>query len=504
MPDAGYYLANATVNGASIVGELATTGGTYTATITQDTSVVATYAKVFDITFSISGNGTITPTDSKVYCAIGSDTKSIEYTFTPAAKFDLTYAAVGITDITSSLHTYGGTYTATIAENTAITAVFKEYVVNTATSSGGGVVNVSEKSYIGDELTAQFVPYDGFLVSSVTVNGEDITSSLQYIGTSATYTFSPTSDTEIVATFLKACRISVNSTEGGTLTTSAETVIENSEVTLTFAADSGYGLYLAHVGDEDITSRLARSGGTYTMTVAGDVSAFAEWRKVIKVNVEDYAGGLVEVLENGDVFTDHQTDIFLGDDVTFAFVPDSTHVLTKATVFNGPTEHVLAKADMVDLYERVWYHSELAVTENIDVIAEFTKLLKVDARCTSGGSVSWAKSGSTEYDTDEGYESDTARPTGIIVKNAAEKVSVTVEPDPGHIVNSIVLEYIGTDGSASKVETIAASKEGGVTEVVNLGESAQTAERLHITAGFAYVPLKVKVDGEWKNAKLYD
>lgn len=503
-PNAGYYLANATINGESIVGSLATTGGTYTATISVDTTVVATYAKVFDILFNISGQGTIEPADSKVYCAIGSDTKTVTYTFAPGLKYDLTYAAIGDTDITSSLPKQGGTYNAIISANTTIAAVFRKYFDITSTAIGSGIVKVADTAYENTSVTAQIVPYSGFLISTVVVDDVDVTGQLNRIGESAEYTFTPTKDTHITATFLKTCRITTNSTAGGTLTASESTVIAGSEVTFTFTADTGYGIYLAEVAGNDITSQLPRGGGTYTMTVSEDVSAFVEWKKIIKVNIEDYSGGTVEVLEHGDLFTDHQTEIFLGSDVTFAFVPDKNHVLTNVTVINGTTEHILTKTDMIDLYDHIWYHTELNVTEDINVIAVFTKVFRVDTRCPSGGTISWAKSGDTIYDTDEGYESDTAKPTGIIVKDSNEKITVTVTPNAGYIVNSIALEYIDSTGISTKTETITASKETGVTEVINLDTNAQDLDKLYITAGFAYVPLKVKVGGVWKNAKLYN
>ena len=188
-PAAHYYTKSVKVDGT----ELQPVDGVYTFKLAEkDVVVTAEFAAIeYTLTAADVEGGTITLSAEKaVYGTV------VEITATPAAH----YALTGVTVNGTAVEPENGKYTFTVEGETTVSATFEAavYNVDVIPSSHGTVQADKTSGSAGDTVTVTVTPDEGYIVKSVTVNGEAITA-----GTDGKYTFTIEDDSVIQATFEK-------------------------------------------------------------------------------------------------------------------------------------------------------------------------------------------------------------------------------------------------------------------------------------------------------------
>ena len=185
-PAEGYELAALTANGVDIL-------ESKSFVVTGYTEIKATFTKKnFAVTFAKDGEGTITATGAKDLRAVPYGTELI-IEATPAEGYELTTLTANGQDILA-------TRKVVITEATEIKATFvkKTFVVTLPQEIGGtirarGAKDLRAVPY-GTELIIEATPAEGYELTTLTANGQDILATRKVVVTEAT---------EIKATFVK-------------------------------------------------------------------------------------------------------------------------------------------------------------------------------------------------------------------------------------------------------------------------------------------------------------
>ena len=279
-PDVGYQLASLIVDGTDVTSRVSNNSYTIS-NITANTTVEATFAVItYNLTIRATGNGTVSYDGSTIRGT--TRTLSVEYgtsaklIFSADEGYQLASLIVGGNDVTSRVS--GGTYTINdITANTSVIVVFEKIPVTTYSlsiqSTAGGSVSYSGTTIVdatqtfslseGASATLVITPDKGYLLSSLTVNGTDVTSQV----TNGSYTIGNiSSNTTVVATFeqipIITYSLTIQSGEGGhvfyngtdiTSGTKTFTVEEGTQIILTITPDSYYKIGKLTVNDQDMT-----------------------------------------------------------------------------------------------------------------------------------------------------------------------------------------------------------------------------------------------------------
>ena len=243
-PAAGYELTALTANGRDIL-------STKRFVVKGDTEVKATFTKKvksFAVMFTQIGEGRVTATGADDLNAVPYGTE-LTVVATPAAGYELTALTANGRDILS-------TKRFVVKDNTEVKATFTQKARNytvTFTQTGEGTVTATGADDLnsvayGTELTIVATPKQGYELTALTANGEDIL---------ATKSFVVKSDTEVKATFSMA-HFAVALThegEGKVDATGAEdltAVPYGTELTIVATPKQGYELTALTANDKDI------------------------------------------------------------------------------------------------------------------------------------------------------------------------------------------------------------------------------------------------------------
>ena len=185
-PAEGYELTALTANGTDIL-------ATKKIVVKDNLTVKATFTKkTFSVTFTQEGDGKLTATGANNLNAVPYGTK-LTVEAAPAEGYELTTLTANGKDILSSKQF-------TVKEATEVKATFtkKSFAVS-LTKEGEGTItamgadNLNAVPY-GTKLTVETAPAEGYELTALTANGEDILSSKK---------FTVKEDTEVKATFTK-------------------------------------------------------------------------------------------------------------------------------------------------------------------------------------------------------------------------------------------------------------------------------------------------------------
>lgn len=132
--------------------------------------------------------------------------------------------------------------TDTIAKHATITPPVPTYTITPRVTGTGGTISPATAQTVneGDSAVFTMTPADGYIVSTVLVDGDDVTSQVQ----NNTYTFTNvTADHTIAVSFKATYTITASSGTGGTITPSGKaTYASGAKAVYTFTAEAGYTL----------------------------------------------------------------------------------------------------------------------------------------------------------------------------------------------------------------------------------------------------------------------
>lgn len=213
-----------------------------------------TIAGIYNLTTSVSGSGSISPSEGPLY--EGTD---VTLTITPDEGNGIFSVTDNGTPVQVTLS--GMTYTiSNIAADHAIAVVFKPLFTITTSAGEGGTITPTTEVLEGESFTVTATPNAHYKVSHFVVDGVDV-------GTIDNYTFQNLdADHTIHVDFeLITYTVSTTTTEGGTITPESSTVVEGSDVTLTITPDEG--MLIFNVLDNDTPVPVLNPlGMTYTIS----------------------------------------------------------------------------------------------------------------------------------------------------------------------------------------------------------------------------------------------
>ena len=353
-PDDGYRIASVKVNGTTVVSKMNVSQYTYVVkNITTDTVVEVTFetTPTYSVSVTASGGGSVSYNGISV--TNGTKTYSVNdgvyatLTFTPYTGYRLASVKINDSDVTSLVSNNQYTINDVVWSKPIIVEVVFEAITYSLkiTASGRGDVMYNESTVrgnsrsftltMGSSATLTFAPDDGYRLSSVKVNDEDVTSLISM----NQYTINNiTENTTVIVMFSQIpptkYSLSISASDGGTVSyngsnitngTQAFSVNEGSSATLTFTPSSGYRLASVKVNDMDVTSQVLNN--TYTISNISKNTIVVVTFEVIPVttyslSITVSSGGSVSY--NGvDITSGTQTyTINEGNSVTLTFTPN--------------------------------------------------------------------------------------------------------------------------------------------------------------------------------------
>ena len=239
-PAAGYELTALTANGRDIL-------ATKKLVVKANTTIEATFTKkTFAVTLTQEGKGVLKATGAKDLKAVPSGTK-LTIIATPAEGYELTALLANGFDILQSK-------SVVVTEETNIKAVFrKKTFAVTLTSNEHGEISIVEgvdpkRIPYGTELTIEAAPAEGYELTALTANGQDILSTKRFV---------VKGDTEVKATFAqKTLAVTLTHEGEGSLTATGydklSAVPYGTELTIVAQPKQGYELTALTANGRDI------------------------------------------------------------------------------------------------------------------------------------------------------------------------------------------------------------------------------------------------------------
>ncbi|MDO9176153.1 MAG: hypothetical protein Q7V62_15200, partial [Actinomycetota bacterium] len=229
-PNAGYHVANVTVDGVS---QGAITSYTFS-NVTANHTIAATFAlNTYTITTSPGANGVISPSSPTV-------NHGANQTFLVTANTGYHIVGVTVDGVSQGAISSYTFYNVTAAGHTiAATFALNTYTITTSPGTNGTITPPSPAVVGGANQTLSITPNTGYHIASVTVDGVSQ-------GAISSYTFyNVTANHTIAATFaVNTYAITTSAGANGTITPSSPTVNHGANQTLSITANTGY-----HVAD---------------------------------------------------------------------------------------------------------------------------------------------------------------------------------------------------------------------------------------------------------------
>ena len=314
-PSAGYELDTLSVISGTEEVTLNGEGNTRTFTMPEENVTVNATFKAIDyaITIGTFQHGKVTA--SKQVAHVGDQ---ITLEVTPDSGYSLKILKKGGVELPApgSLATF-----VMPASTVTITAEFQaiNYSITTNNIQNGTVTPSKTTAHIGDSITVSIAPSEGYAVSSVKMNGSDITVS----NNQATFQM-PSKDVTITASFT-AINYSINCGPftNGSVTASKTTAHFKDPITLTVSATNGYELESLTMNGTALS--VSNNKATFTMPAA-NVNVNATFKQINYTITKDAIyNGIIEVVQSATC----------GETVTITVKPNIAYELKTITVNNG-------------------------------------------------------------------------------------------------------------------------------------------------------------------------
>lgn len=395
-PDIGYELYRATVNGNNIMPLVVDNKYTINGVV-DDIRLNAEFSLIhYTVKTSSSIGGTVSASSYDVL--YGND---VTFTVTPSEGYEIESITLNGIDVTGRFS--NGSYTLSgVTANQDLHATFKPmvYAVHIVCGSNGTVTTNSETVEYGQPVTFTIIPDEGYMISEVFYNGNDVTNKVK----NGKYTVTQVKGGVNLSVSFKIAEfnVSVVCGVGGSVTSSAQFVKYGENVTFTITPDDGRKIESVILNGVDVTDDVIN--GHYTvfnikdhvvLTVTfgyGDIAMNVSCPQGCQIQINDVmlgAGELSTLVQYGSdvtirLYPDRGYDITFviinGDDVTSKF-ENNTYVIRNVT------EHKNIKV----LVTRTSYLIEVIESDGGTIVASSNTVIP-------GGSVTFTLL------PDEGYE----------------------------------------------------------------------------------------------------
>ncbi len=292
-------------------------------------------------------------------------------------------------------------------ENVTVDVTFKPVLCKITVSYTEGGTAWADKTagYINDGYYVYYSCDKGYELSYIKINGQNM--NINWSGIIVPPFLFDGEDANVEVGFKKIdYSITVNQTEGGSLTVSSSTANFNDKVTVTATPAAGYKLDQITVNDDVL------NGNSFTMP-DGNVTVFATFKKIdYKVSIN--AG------KNGKATVSAATANY-GDKITVTSVPDKGYEVDSITVNGNAIKGNTFSMPAKDVTVKVTFKKTVAkVTLTLDktsakIVCGSTQTLKATLK-NSSSKISWKSSDSKIASVDS---------NGKITAKQAGKVTIT-------------------------------------------------------------------------------
>lgn len=275
------------------------------------------------VTVSVGDNGTVSPSGS-VVVERGED---LELTITPDDGYRIASVILDGTDVTSEVKD-SVFVLSNVVSGHSVSVVFERIVYAVEISYGvGGSVSPSGDVPVayGDDLTISIVPDEGYRISKVTMDGEDVTSS---VTGQELVLREVKSNHDVTVAFEKITyTVAVSSGGHGSVDPDGDVLVEYGDsLTVKIAPDTGYVLKSVILDGIDVTSSV--SGLVFVLNdVVSDHSVRVEF-EVITYTVTVTAG------ENGSA-NPTTSVVEYGKSLKIVFIPEPGYRTSYLTINGG-------------------------------------------------------------------------------------------------------------------------------------------------------------------------
>lgn len=275
------------------------------------------------VTVSVGDNGTVSPSGS-VVVERGED---LELTITPDDGYRIASVILDGTDVTSEVKD-SVFILSNVVSGHSVSVVFERIVYTVEISYGvGGSVSPSGDVPVayGDDLTISIVPDEGYRISKVTMDGEDVTSS---VTGQELVLREVKSNHDVTVAFEKITyTVAVSSGGHGSVDPDGDVLVEYGDsLTVKIAPDTGYVLKSVILDGIDVTSSV--SGLVFVLNdVVSDHSVRVEF-EVITYTVTVTAG------ENGSA-NPTTSVVEYGKSLKIVFIPEPGYRTSYLTINGG-------------------------------------------------------------------------------------------------------------------------------------------------------------------------
>lgn len=295
----------------------------------------------------------------------------------------------------------------------------------------------------GSSATITLTPDDGYRIKSLTVNYADVKAGIS----NNQYTISNIStNTNVVAEFeaipTTTYTLSIQATGNGTVSyndtavknkTTAFTVNEGGNATITLSADDGYRVKSLTVNNKDVKASI--SNNQYTISnISSNTNVVAEFEAIPEtkytLTIKAIGNGTISFNSTSIRNSTKSFSLAEGSVATISFIPDNGYRVKNMTI-DG-------KDKKADISNNQYAINSIFSDINIEVEFEAVPETKYTLTIKSIGN------GSVTYET-----TSTREKTSTFSVAEGASATITLEPDGGHLLKSLVVN--GTDVTASVV-----------------------------------------------------
>lgn len=334
IPSEGYEIESIKLNGTDVTSRFI--NGSYTLRgVTADQVLYATFKPlIFPVQITCGPNGTVTADSETI--AYG---QSVSFTITPDEGYMIDEVFYNGTDVTNKVK--NGKYTTTQVRgkvNLSVTFKAAEFNISVVCGAGGSVNSSARFVSYGESVTFTITPDTGRKITSVILNGVDVTGDVvdgrytvfnikDHVVLTVTFGYS---DIAISVSCPQGCQVQINDVLLGTGELST-LIPYGGDMAIRLYLDRGYDITFVIVDGNDVTSMFVNN----TYIIRGVTE-----HKDIKVFVAR-TSYLVDVIESeGGVLVASSKTVIPGGSVTFTLLPDDGYEAV-SVVMNG--ENIIDK-----------------------------------------------------------------------------------------------------------------------------------------------------------------
>ena len=477
-PATGYRIETLTIDG-----EEAEIAETYTFTNVRDNehSIAATFKAVYEITITANEGGVVNPSENQTVDAGGN------FEFTVEANDCHEVESITVNDNPVEIVENGEYTIESVDEAKAIVVTFAQptYTIEVAETENGTITHVVADEAVegnaavacGESMTFAITPASGYVVATLTIDGEATT-------VAETYTFADVRNNHSIAATFElipegsfAVTVNVNG-EGGTVTpTGTQSIEADEEFTLNVTTEDCHEVAVTVNGEP-----VELTDGQYTVDVT----------EALTINVTfsqpTYTITVAET-ENGTITPAENVVVNCGEDTTFTIAANEGYRIESVTVDEEDVTEAVIAADGTYKFENVREAHAIAAT--------FKAVYGITITANEGGVVNPSENQTVDAGDDFTF-TVSANDCYEIAAVTANGTELTPNDENNYVIEDVAeaQAIVVTFAQLTYTITVAETENGTITPAENVVVNCGEDTTFTIAANEGYRIESVTVDEE--------